>query len=150
MIRPLVLVDLPRRSDRSAERAVVDQHVDSTEAVDQLRCRTRVTEVRHVRFDVHAPGPQLGFRGVERLLAATGDDELMSLHAKGLAERPAEFPGAARDQDPHYPASFNSRRRILPDTDFGISSTNSTWRTFLKGATSAATNAISSSAVTSP
>ena len=31
--------------------------------------------------------------------------------------------------------SRRSLRRILPEADFGIASTNSTWRTFLYGAT---------------
>ncbi len=46
--------------------------------------------------------------------------------------------------------STSTRRRILPEGDFGIWSTNSSRRTFLYGATRSATNAISSSAVASP
>ena len=38
----------------------------------------------------------------------------------------------------------SSLRRILPDADFGIASTNSTARTFLYGATRSATNAVTS------
>ena len=62
---------------------------------------------------------------------------------RGRSLRPASA-AAARSR------STRTRRRILPEGDFGIWSTNSTRRTFLYGATRAATNAISSSAVASP
>src|SRR5574340_1007821 len=45
------------------------------------------------------------------------------------------------------PALRRFLRRIFPDADFGTVSMNSTWRTFLCGATRSATYAITSSAV---
>ena len=46
--------------------------------------------------------------------------------------------------------STNTRRRVLPVIDLGISPTNSRRRIFLYGATCSATKPITSSAVTSP
>ena len=46
--------------------------------------------------------------------------------------------------------SMSTRRRILPEGDFGISSTISTARTFLYGATRSATNRVTSSGVIGP
>src|SRR5215472_4064843 len=66
--------------------------------------------------------------------------------AMGLRARPVHGP-ARRLTARARSRSTRTRRRILPDGDFGISVTNSTSRTRLYGATRSVTNAISSSAV---
>ena len=63
-------------------------------------------------------------------IGATRADKLLARYGDGVRSR-------------------SRRRRIFPDADFGISSMNSTTRTFLCGATLAATNDMTSSSVRS-
>src|ERR1019366_3030086 len=109
-----------------------------------VRGHLKVRAFKRLR-DSCGPGEHVAERARTRAIANRLGVREDPRHERALRTDVLDHEGTLRDRS----SAISSRRRILPDGDFGIFSMNSTDRTFLNDATTPATYSISSSEVTS-
>src|ERR1017187_5207937 len=124
-------LDVRRRENLGIRREIVRGHQE-VRALERLRHARRPREHVAERMRAGTLANRLGIREDPR-------------HERALRADVLDHERAVRERS----NAISSRRRILPDGDFGIFSMNSTDRTFLKDATLPATYAMSCSEVTS-